>query len=65
MAQDIRSLIDELGGVTEVARELGHKHHTTVQAWHRTGKLPQWRKAEVVALARRKKVSVPRELNHV
>ncbi len=59
MARDIRTAIDELGGISQVAKDLGHRSHTSVQYWHRNNKLPRWRWSELSGLAKRRGVKMP------
>jgi len=49
----IRSVIDRLGGISKVARELRHKNVTTVQGWCDRDTLPPRRQREVLDLATR------------
>lgn len=37
-------VINRFGGLTPLARALGHKHASTVQGWQETGRIPpkQW-----------------------
>lgn len=46
-------IIELFGGVGPMARELGHKHPTTVAHWKKTGRIPQKRWDEVIAIAER------------
>lgn len=47
----IRSVIDRLGGISFVARELKHRNVTTVQGWCNRNTLPPRRQREVLDLA--------------
>lgn len=58
----VQAAIVKLGGVSYVARNLGHRNHTTVQAWFKNSRIPHWRKREVSELASRLAVSLPREM---
>ncbi|MFC3442768.1 carph-isopro domain-containing protein [Sphingobium rhizovicinum] len=59
----IRSVIDRLGGISAVARELNHKNVTTVQGWCERDILHPRRQREVLDLADRLNVAVdPLEL---
>lgn len=44
-------LIDAFGGLTHMANSLGHENPSTVQHWKVKGRIPHWRKAEVLAAA--------------
>jgi len=58
----IQRLIVQLGGISRVAKELGHNNHTTVQAWFAKGTVPKWRRAELAFLASQHKKPIPQEL---
>lgn len=47
----IRPVITELGGITAVARRLGHKNVTTVQGWWDRDVIPAQRQREILDLA--------------
>ena len=49
----IRAVINRLGGITFVARELEHRNVTTVQGWCDRNILPARRQREVLDLAER------------
>lgn len=53
----IRSVIDRLGGISAVARELKHKNVTTVQGWCERDILHPRRQREILDLGNR--LSVP------
>lgn len=55
---NIQTFIDELGGATHIARELGVPM-TTVATWKQRGKIPQWRIPALVGLAIKQGKSVP------
>lgn len=45
-------IIDRFGGLSALARLLGHKHPTTVQGWKERGFIPAKHQAAVLAKAR-------------
>lgn len=47
-------VIKRFGGLTALARALGHKYPTTVQGWRESGKIPpkQWPNIEKAAFER-------------
>lgn len=47
------SIIERFGGLTQLARALGHKHPTTVQGWKDRGIIPARRQVDVLAAAKR------------
>lgn len=49
----IRNAITKLGGISAVARGLGHRNVTTVQGWWDREIIPAHRQREVLALAER------------
>lgn len=57
----IRAVIIELGGISAVARALGHKHATTVQGWWDREIIPAQRQRAVLDLARSLGKSIPPE----
>ena len=48
----IRRVISELGGITAVARALGHRNPSTVQGWWDRELIPAHRQRGVLDLAR-------------
>lgn len=46
-----KSIIEAFGGLTKMARALGHKHCTTVQGWQKSGNIPDWRRDEIFRAA--------------
>lgn len=51
-------LIGLFGGLTRMARALGHRHCTTVQGWERSGRIPAWRRPEIEDAATRQGVAL-------
>ena len=47
------AIIDRFGGLSALARALGHKHVTTVQGWKLRGVIPAQRQQEVLDAALR------------
>lgn len=47
----IRAVITELGGITGLARGLGHRNVTTVQGWWERERIPARRQREVLDFA--------------
>jgi hypothetical protein len=45
-----KGIIDQLGGVMQVARELGISF-TTVSGWARSNRIPEWRQGKILELA--------------
>ena len=52
-------VIAAFGGLSAAARALGHKHVSTVQGWQESGRIPSWRRPEIVAAAKIAKVTLP------
>ena len=48
-------ILDSLGGFTKVARDTGTPA-TTVHSWKRSGFIPEWRRPQLLALAKKAKV---------
>lgn len=61
MNPNIASIIDRLGGLTALARELGHQNPTTVQGWKDRGVIPLRHIASVIEVGRRKSVALSLE----
>ena len=45
-------IIERFGGITALARALGHEHPSTVQGWRDRGIIPARRQAELLGLAK-------------
>lgn len=54
-------VIAAFGGLSKMARALGHKHVTTVHAWQKAGRIPDWRWHEIRAAATRANVNLPKD----
>ena len=54
-------IIDRFGGISTLARALGHRHPTTVQGWKQRGVIPARRQADVLAAARAHNVALTAE----
>jgi len=52
-------VIQAFGGLTKAAKALGHKHVTTVDGWRRSGRIPPWRKPEIIVAAKRAGIPLP------
>lgn len=46
-ADPVADLIRAFGGLTAMARALGHAHVSTVQGWGERGRIPPWRMYEI------------------
>lgn len=46
-SEDVTALVKEFGGLTAMARALGHPHVSTVQGWRQRGAIPRWRFYEI------------------
>lgn len=44
---DVDALVRRFGGLTAMARALGHSHPSTVQGWQQRGAIPRWRIYEI------------------
>lgn len=58
MGAGITSIIDRLGGLTELAKALGHKNPTTVQGWKARGVIPIRHIPAVIEIGRAKGVDL-------
>lgn len=52
------AIIEKFGGLTGLAKALGHKHPTTVQGWRRRGLIPAQQQAKVLEAARKKGIAL-------
>ena len=52
-------IIDAFGGVTALARALGHKNATTVQGWKSSDRIPPWRRQAIVEAACKVGIKLP------
>lgn len=59
----VDSLICAFGGAEPMAKILGHKYATTVRGWIDRGKIPHWRRGEIVAAAKRERIKLPKWFN--
>jgi hypothetical protein len=55
----LKQFLIALGGVSEVSRCLGHKHHTTVTDWVKRGRIPHWWFERIQKVAGAKGVKLP------
>jgi hypothetical protein len=58
-----QNIFEAFGSVSKLAKALGHKNVTTVDGWKRSGKIPGWRKNEIIAAANREGVDLPAGFN--
>lgn len=54
-------VIAAFGGLSAAARALGHKHVSTVQGWQESGRIPSWRRKEILEAAAKAKVDLPEQ----
>lgn len=57
----VREIMSLFGGLKKMAAALGHKNHSTIYGWVRSGKIPSWRDAELRAATMRCDVKIPRK----
>ena len=43
----VRKIVALFGGLKKTASALGHKNHSTIYGWVRSGRIPAWREAEL------------------
>ena len=51
-------IIEKFGGLSALARALGHKHVTTVQGWNERGYIPARQQADVLKAAERENIDL-------
>ena len=54
-----RLVVDAFGGLTKLGHALGGCAPSTIHFWVKTGKIPAWRKRDIVEAAKRAKVELP------
>lgn len=54
-------VIQAFGGQSKTSRALGGTPVSTVDGWRRSGRIPHWRRAEIIAAAERHGVKLPIE----
>jgi len=52
-------VVAAFGGLSKMARALGHRHPTKISGWLKSGRIPHWRRAEIVTAAERDGVTLP------
>jgi hypothetical protein len=56
-------IINAFGGVSKLAKALGHRNVTTVDGWKRSGRIPDWRKFEICQAAELAGIGLPPGFN--
>jgi hypothetical protein len=65
MTTTTSEIINAFGGVSKLAKALGHANVTTVDGWKRKGRIPHWRRLEIVDAAKREGVELPQSFSEV
>lgn len=52
-------VIEAFGGLTKTSRALGGTPLSTIDSWRKSGRIPAWRRAEIIAAAEREGVVLP------
>jgi hypothetical protein len=61
MADNIAAaVIAKFGGLKKASKAIGAPP-STIQSWREAGRIPRWRRAEVIAAAEREKIDLPDE----
>lgn len=55
---NVAAIIEKFGGLTALARALGHKHPTTVQGWKDRGLVPSHQIPLVIAAGRERGIEL-------
>ena len=53
-----KTIIAKFGGLTALARALGHRHPTTVQGWLKSGFVPARQQVLVIEAAKREGIAI-------
>jgi len=61
MMHEVRKIIRAFGGVTELARALGHKNSTTVHGWKLRSRIPEKHHQRVLKAARDRGLTLPQD----
>lgn len=56
-----RAIAAAFGGIVQFADACRHRSHGTVYGWIKSGRIPDWRRHEIIDAARRNKVTLPSE----
>ncbi len=64
MTHYIEKLIENFGGMSAMARLLGHKNPTTVQGWKQKKRIPEWRMKEILTVAEKNNIPIPAEFQN-
>lgn len=59
MMTEAEATILAFGGLSKLAKALGHRNVTTVQGWKGRGSIPSWRRREVMDAATAHGVQLP------
>lgn len=59
MTHPIEHLIENFGGMSAMARMLGHKNPTTIQGWKQKKRIPDWRIKDVLDVAKKNNIIIP------
>jgi hypothetical protein len=54
----VERIIERFGGLSALARALGHRHPTTVQGWKQRGIIPARQQQQVLAAAQREGIAL-------
>ncbi|GFE94907.1 carph-isopro domain-containing protein [Acetobacter persici] len=57
----VREIVAMFGGLKRTASALGHKNHSTIYGWVRSGRIPQWREPELQGAISRHQLEIPKE----
>ncbi|OAG78493.1 hypothetical protein Amal_00506 [Acetobacter malorum] len=57
----VRKIVAKFGGLKKAAAALGHKNHSTIYGWVRSGRIPLWRQAELQNALVRLQIEIPHE----
>lgn len=57
--QIVDEVIAAFGGLTPMAKALGHKHITTIDSWRKAKRIPHWRRHEIAEGAAKANVRLP------
>lgn len=58
----VREIVSLFGGLKKMASAMGHKNHSTIYSWVRSGKIPNWRNSEIQEAARKNSIHIPDNL---
>jgi hypothetical protein len=58
-------IVEAFGGLTKMGAALGGCPVTTIHSWVRNGRIPSWRRRDIIEAAKRSGITLPAEFANV